>query len=531
MLLHDVNCRIKAGDRVGLIGKNGAGKTTVLKMLLGQEQPSEGSVDLTPGLRIGYFSQFSELDGTASVRDVLEEVFTGVRTMEAELDEIARALCNSTDDNTLNALLHRQSDLFEAITHCDGWNYQQRIDTVLNKLGFSELLQTRSIEQLSGGWRNRASLAKIMLEEPDILLLDEPTNFLDVQGIAWLESWVSRFRGALIIVSHDRQFIDSVTTRIIEIENYRFQEYSGNFSEYLREKQRRFKILERQFLHEEELLAIEVEAIDERNEAQRNPSLVLKRRLANIKKMAAPRPVDEIISHLYGDLHIGTRLCRVEKLAKAYDQHTLFHDVSFEVTKDDRIAIIGANGSGKSTLLRLLTGEEAPDSGRVIWNAGVEFCYFNQVLEELDLQDTVTHAVNIVKLAFLAPRKQVNKFLALMQFSELDLTQRIGTLSGGQRARVALAKCLLSGVSALILDEPTNHLDLTSTQVMERALFHFPGAVIVVSHDRFFIDKIATRLLIFEENGNISDIAGNWTIWQAQQAAAREANLNSATKR
>jgi sulfate-transporting ATPase len=282
----------------------------------------------------------------------------------------------------------------------------------------------------------------------------------------------------------------------------------------------RLKTLGRQFEFEEELLALEAEAISDREEAARNPSRALKRRLANIKKQAQPRAVDKIITNIYERLYVSNDLCRVESASKAYDDQLLFDDLTFEIHRDDRIAVVGPNGCGKTTLLRAITedgGANNPtlDAGRVAWSKGAAFVYYNQVFDELDLNDTVTHAVNVTGLAFIAPRKQVNRFLSLMQFSEMDLTQRIGTLSGGQRARVALAKSLLSGASVIILDEPTNHLDMTSTQVMERALAHFPGAVIVVSHDRFFIDKVATRLLVFEGDGVVREINGNWTMWQS----------------
>jgi ATP-binding cassette subfamily F protein 3 len=223
------------------------------------------------------------------------------------------------------------------------------------------------------------------------------------------------------------------------------------------------------------------------------------------------------VTRIYEDLRIANRLCQAEGISKAYDGQVLFRDLFFEIHRGDRIAVVGPNGCGKTTFLKVLTGYEFPDSGRIMWGKAAECSYYNQVFDELDLDDTVTHAINIVKMAYFKPRKQVNRFLSLFQFSEMDLEQQISTLSGGQRARVALAKCLLSGASVIVLDEPTNHLDLTSTQVMERALVHFPGAVVVVSHDRFFIDKIATRLLIFEGTGRLREVNGNWTIWQASE--------------
>ncbi len=518
VVLRNVFFTLSKGERVGLIGKNGSGKTTVLKLILGQEEPTEGTVEINQELQIGYFSQFSEISGDLTVEEVLEALFSEIHALERELQEIESALSREPQGIEQTRLLARQAAAMEEMERKGGWNYRVRIDTVLSKLGFSAAHRQRPIGQLSGGWRNRAALAEILLSEPDVLLMDEPTNYLDIEGLAWLEGWFSKLRGALIIVSHDRHFLDRVVTRIVEIENYQFQEYRGDFTQYVREKSLRLKTLQRQFEHEEELLAYEAEAIADRREAARDPHKALKRRLASIKKAVEPRPVDRIVTGIYEGLRVSQDLCQVEMVTKGYDGQVLFQNLTFEIHRGERIAILGANGCGKTTLLRVLAGEQSPDAGKVGWKSGVEYVYYNQIFESLDVNDTVTHATNITGLAYRAPRKQVNRFLELLQFSEMDLKQRIGTLSGGQRARVALAKCLLSGAAAILLDEPTNHLDLSSTQVMERALVHFPGAVIVVSHDRFFIDKVATRLLVFEGQGSARDIAGNWTIWQASIA-------------
>ncbi len=520
LVLRSVFFKLQPGERVGLIGKNGTGKTTILKLILGETVPTEGMVDFDPNLKIGYFSQFSSLDGRLSVQETLEALFADFKAMDAELTAIAEALETVEDTGPMERLLERQSVLLDEMSHKGGWDYGRQIDTVLSKLGFSDEHRERPIDQLSGGWRNRAALAKILLEQPDVLLLDEPTNYLDVVGLAWLEGWLSQFKGGLILISHDRQFLDGVVTRIVEVENYGFQEYAGKFSDYVREKQFRLKTLERQFLHEEELLTFEAEAVTDRDEAKRNPTSALQRKLADLKKRKEPRPVDVLVTSLYQSLRVPDKLARAEHLSKAYGEQTLFQDLSFEIEKGERLAIVGANGSGKSSLLRLLTRREAPDSGEMVWERGITFADFNQTYAELDLSDTVTHAVNtsggVGSLAFNAARKQIAKFLTLLQFSETDLGRKIGTLSGGQRARVALAICLLSESQVLILDEPTNHLDLTSTQVMERALVNFPGAILVVSHDRFFLDKVATRLLVFEPGGLVTPFPGNWSQWQTK---------------
>jgi len=518
LVLREAYLRLSPGDRLGLIGRNGSGKTTILRLILGREDPSAGSVEVDPGVRIGYFSQFSELSGEKSIDDMLESLFSDVHVIEEQLLEIETALEDGPEASDLGRLVERQAQLFAEMERRGGWTYQNRIDTVLTKLGFNEAHRHRPIDQLSGGWRNRAALAKILLEEPDVLLLDEPTNFLDIAGLSWLEDWLGVLRGAAIVVSHDRHFLDTVVNRIIEIENYHLHEYGGSFTQYVREKRVRIKTLEKQFAHEEELLDFEAEAISDRREAAKNPDRALKRKLANIKRRAEPRPVDKIVTGLYQGLHVRNNQCQVEAIGKAYDEQVLFRGLTFEIHRGDRIAIVGPNGCGKTTLLEVLAEIAAPDTGRAVWLGGSAYAYYNQIFEGLDLDDTVSHSVNVVGIAFRAPRRHVHRFLSLLRFSELDLRQRIGTLSGGERARVALAQCLLSGASTILLDEPTNHLDLTSTQVMERALLHFPGAVVVVSHDRFFIDKVATRLLVFRGGGAVEEIAGNWTMWQARRS-------------
>jgi ATPase subunit of ABC transporter with duplicated ATPase domains len=497
-ILREAFLRLENKDRVGVIGRNGSGKTTILKLILEQVSPDAGTVTVEPGTRIGYFSQFSELNGQSTITEVLEAVFAVIAVIEAELAAIDSEIAADPSAN-LDALINRQSELFAEMDRLDGWDYGRRIDTALSTLGFTAEHRTCAIDELSGGWRNRAALAKIVLEDPDVLLLDEPTNFLDVAGVEWLEAWFRGFHGAAVIVSHDRRFLDAVATRIVEVENFHLHEYPGNFGEYIVQKQFRLKTLEAQFIHESELLAFEAEGISDRREAAKSASRGLDKQLSSIKKSRTPRPVDQIITEIYGGLHVKDVLCRVEELEKSFGGRTLFSGLTFEIRRGNRIVVLGANGSGKTTLLKVLTGEEKADFGQVDWAPSTRVVSYNQVLAELDDDDTVTHAVNAYpdSLALTATRKSVGRFLAMFQFSEADLKKRIGALSGGQRARVAMAQCLLSGASVLLLDEPTNHLDLASTQVMERALLHFPGAIVVVTHDRFFSDKIANREIVF----------------------------------
>lgn len=504
LIFRDIYFRVSKGERIGLIGRNGAGKSTVFKLIMGKEEPTAGKVEIDPQVKVSYFSQFSEMSGGLSVQQELEGCFEQVSLIEKELEELGEKMGQVTEEAEMNRLLERQAELFDQMEHLDGWNVAVEINTVLTKLGFDERSRNQPVDELSGGWRNRAALAKILIELPDVVLLDEPTNFLDLEGLVWLEQWLNRFNGAMILVSHDRQFIDRVVTRTIEIENYHFQEYDGNYTDYIRKKKMRKKVLDRQFEWEEELLIMESEAIDTRTQKKSSKDR-LSRKLSDMKKRVEPHPVNVLITDIYENLRFPDKLCEVKGIGQTYDGRSIFQNISFDIQKEDRLVIVGPNGSGKSTLIKVLTGQEQPETGEVSWERGVSYAYFNRMWDELDLKDTVSHAVNISGLGLNATRKKVNKFLSMLQFSEMDLSKVIGNLSGGQQARVALAKCLLSGAAVIILDEPTNHLDLTSIQVMEQALIHFPGAVITVSHDRFFIDKIATKMLTFDPDKGISE--------------------------
>ena len=369
-ILRDVHFRLAPKDRVGLIGNNGTGKTTILRMILGQEEPTEGTIEVDEGLRIGYFSQFSELNGNLTIQETLGGLFEPIRETESKLRTVEAALAENPEGKALERYLAEYDSLNAFMEQNGGWTYENRIDTVLSKLGFSERHRTCPIDQLSGGWRDRAALAKILLEEPDVLLLDEPTNFLDVAGLAWLEGWIDEFRGAVILVSHDRDFLDKVVNRVLEIENYRFHEYTGGFVSYIQKKRLRSKEIEREFQHEEELLAFEAEAIQDREEAARAPGKALKRRLAYIKKQMAPREVDQVVTNIYDRIRPVEQICEVSQIWKGYDDQILFHDLGFELQKSDRIAIVGPNGCGKTTLMRILAEEMPPDSGKLTWSVG-----------------------------------------------------------------------------------------------------------------------------------------------------------------
>lgn len=531
-LLREVFLKVARGERVALVGANGSGKSTILKLIVRHaielEQGTRstrlaegyigpdvtGELDLDQDIKVGYFSQFSQLDGERAIGDILLDTFAEVRGWEAELETIDQAMGEGPEPDAFDKLLERQADLLEWMTQRDGWSYAHTIDTVLTKLGFSAEHRERPVGQLSGGWRNRASLAQILLEEPDLLLLDEPTNYLDVEGIQWLESWIARLPGAVIAVSHDRHFLDAIVSRMVEIQNYRTHEYSGNYADYVYEKAKAAKTLAKEFRHEEELLLFESSTIKSRNAVKNAKGL--DKAKARIKKGGQTPTVDNVVAAVYGSLHIPQELAEFKNLAASRGGEQLFSGVSFSLVKGDRVAILGRNGCGKSTLLQVLMGELEPDEGEVKWRSGVRFSDFVRVLDELDPKERLFHCAMAAPQQFLAShemptQKSVVRFLKMLGFSENDMQLRVGTLSGGQKARLALAWCLTSGPAVLIADEPTNHLDMRSAQIMERALVKFPGAVLTVSHDRFFLDKVAKKLLVFGEDGKVTMSHGSWT--------------------
>lgn len=528
-IVREVFLKVGAGERVALVGANGSGKSTLLKLVVrhaidvrqgtastrpevGAAVPHvEGDVELDLDVTVGYFSQFSQLDDARNIEDILMDVFAKVRGWEAELTGIEEALC--APDADYDTLLMRQADLLEKMDHADGWSYTNRIDTVLTKLGFSEEHRKKPVGQLSGGWRNRSSLAVVLLEEPDVLLLDEPTNFLDVEGIAWLESWISRLPGAVLVVSHDRHFLDAVVGRMVEIQNYRLHEYLGNYADYVWEKAKAAKSLAKEFRAEEELLSFEVSTAQARRKARSGKADSRGRK--RIGAGGETPTVDRVVSAVYENLHIAQELLTVDNLSVSRGGHTLFEGLSFGLSKRERLVILGRNGSGKSSLLEALMGNLKPDAGEISWRPGVRCSDFVAVVAGLDDSERVHHCAMRAPQQFLAPhemptQKSVLRFMHMLGFSEPEMQLRIGALSGGQRARLALAWCLTSGPSVVVLDEPTNHLDMRSAQIMERALAMFPGAVIAVSHDRFFVDKVATRLLVFGDEG-VQQWQGGWT--------------------
>ncbi len=503
-VLRDVWLKIDRGERIGLIGENGSGKTTLFRLLLDREEPDSGTIELDDGLTIGYFSQFSELEENRTIEEILDDEFHVVHELERTLSEIETEIEKAAaSGGDFDKLIRRQTALFEEMDRLDGWNYRYKIETVLTKLHFSEFHRRCTVSELSGGWKNRCSLAQLLIRKPDVILLDEPTNYLDTDGIEWLAGWLNSSGATVITVSHDRAFLEEISTRICDIENCRIYEYGGSYADYIRQKQSRLREIENDGRNLGELLVMEENAIRDRVElskrirAGKSEDSGLVRQLADAAKRGSQTASEKTVTSLYRDLYIPEKTVDVWHLDAGHGDHTVLDDVNFFLSGGERLGIVGPNGCGKSTLIDTLLDRIPPLNGKITWGVGSRV-FWNELLEEMKPNESVIQTIS-GGMTIEASRKKIRKFIQMLGLSDSLLNEKVGHLSGGQKSRVALTKALISGAATILLDEPTNHLDIATAQVLELALVNFPGSVIFTSHDRFFIDKAATRLLVYDE--------------------------------
>jgi ATP-binding cassette subfamily F protein 3 len=508
-VLRAVTFQINPRERVGLVGRNGAGKTTIFRLVTRQEETDRGEVVLLRGLRIGLLEQQPTFEGELSVRDEALNVFTEIRAMEEEMTRLEHAMSDTKGD-ALDEAMHSYSDLRHAYEFAGGFSYHARAEAVLAGLGFSDDELGKPAEQLSGGQKARLALAKLLLSEPDVLLLDEPTNHLDVNAVEWLEDFLSEYKSAFVIISHDRFLLDRTANKIIEMDGGRATVYPGNYSAYTKQREERRLVQSREYEEQQELIA-RTEDFIRRNIAGQKTKQAKSRRkmLERIERVEAVR--DERVGdfRLHGVARTGDNVLSVTDLSIGYGTDALASGISFLLRRSERLGIIGPNGSGKTTFLKTVLGELQSISGGLTWGANVNIEYFDQELSSLDLGSTV-----IEEIAAVAPRAtpgELRGYLAKFLFTGDDILKPVAALSGGEQSRLALAKLIYSRANVLVMDEPTNHLDIPSREALEAALAQFPGTIITVSHDRYFLDKLATEILHFENgaatyhNGSYSD--------------------------
>lgn len=524
-VLKDINFEINEKEKIGLIGRNGEGKSTLFKILTGQLEPDDGQVFYAKGLRIGYLKQMTEKDlSHQSIYSYCLESFADILRLEEKIHETSDAL---EKDPHNEELLFELARLQERFHDENGYATESFIRGILIGLGFSEEDQLKPLSVLSGGERTRVELAKTLVKEVDLLLLDEPTNHLDIKTITWLESFIQSYPGACIIITHDREFLDNTVSKIYELEQGLGNWYSGNYSMYLEEKKIRYDLLQKEYEialqrreAEEEKLRVFRER-SHRNEIFAKRARDREKKLERMEMPVKPLWLDHSIRLNLG-IHrrSGDDVLEVIDLEKSLGGKNLFKDLNFKVYRQQVLGIIGPNGVGKSTLLRILADDLLPDAGRYKYGSGVRFSYYNQNLEELHDEYDLTEEMNNSFPTLDIPK--IRNLLALFLFQGDDVFKKIKVLSGGEKARLSLLKLMLKDNNLLLLDEPTNHLDLPSKETLEEALEQYEGTIILVSHDRFFLNKLCTHILEMKVDGYEYHVGNYRSIQEKEQVKPRE---------
>lgn len=531
-LYDEANWHIKPGEKIGLIGANGTGKTTLLKIIVGAYSPTSGTISMAKDLKMGYLNQdLLSYQTDKSILHVAMEAFERQNQLHTEIESLLKKLETDYSDDLLHKLSDKQHE-FEAL---DGYNIEFRAHEILAGLGFSEDDQNRNLMEFSGGWRMRVMLAKILLQTPDILLLDEPTNHLDLPSIKWLETYLQSFEGAIVIVSHDRYFLDRVVKKIVESRKGKLIPYAGNYSFYLEEKALREEIQSGQYKNQQAKIRQE-ERLIERFRAKASKAKMAQSRIKALEKMERVDDVDDdnptVNFSFKFSKQSGRHVIRMEHVSKAYPGLQILKDAHAVIEKGDKIALIGANGKGKSTLLRIIAGTDKSYEGMCETGHNVSTTFFAQhQLESLHLENEILR-----ELQAFAPKHtetELRSILGCFLFTGDDAFKKIKVLSGGEKSRVALAKALTADANFLILDEPTNHLDIQSVNILIQALQQYEGTLIAVSHDRYFLDNVANKIW-YIENQQIKAYPGTYAEyeeWQSKRPTVVEKPAAPAVKK
>ncbi len=533
VILENISFSINAGEKIGLVGANGTGKTTLFKVLTGQYGFDSGEMYLSKELKIGYMEQNTELHSEHTVFDETLEVFENLILMESELRNLEHQISEEStksDSHQLQKLMDIYSHKSEEFQNLNGYGYRSEIRGVLKGLGFSEAEFEQPVIQLSGGQKTRISLAKLLLKKPDILLLDEPTNHLDMEAIEWLESFLKTYEGTVLIISHDRYFLDQIVQKVFEIENKQLFQYNGTYSDYVNKK----KILYEQRLKEYNQQQKDVERQEEiiRRFKQHGTEKLAKRAKSREKRLEHLNLVEKPTYNenrakisFEPQIKSGDDVLAVENLSKNFDQNTLFENIEFKIYKGERVALIGPNGIGKSTLLKIILGIIPNYLGDVKLGHNVHMGYFDQEQALLNPNNTIIDEIWEENIRFT--QTEVRSLLGSFLFTGEDVFKLISNLSGGEKGRVSLLKLMLSKANFLLMDEPTNHLDIASKEVLEEALVNYKGTLLIISHDRYFLNKVANKIISLSQDG-IKEYLGNYDYYyEKKNALLDEINENS----
>lgn len=515
VILEDVGFQINPGEKVGIVGNNGAGKTTLFRLITGELFSDSGEVTVEKDVVVGYMEQHPLVDCTETLFNEMDEAFEEIHSIRREMERIEDEMRKENAD--LEKLTAYYGDLQETFEKKGGYQLEYKISHILLGIGFNKADYGRNVAEFSGGEKNRVRLAKLLLSEPDILLLDEPTNHLDIEGINWLENFLAQWKKTIVIISHDRYFLDNVVNRTLELENHTIKSYRGNYSAYIRQKTEQIALQEKLYTLQKADIEKKQEFI-RRNIAGQKTKQAKSRiiELEKMKKITAPaHKISYKLSFPEGQRG-GNDVLRIEDLSKSFGNKQIVSSFNYLVRKGDKVGIIGANGSGKTTLLKMIIGNILPDSGNITLGSHIDVGYFSQNLENQNPENTI-----IEEVWQADPKKTIQEmrsYLAQFLFYDEDVFAVIKNLSGGERSRVELAKLILSGINFLILDEPTNHLDIFAKMALEESLAAFTGTILVVSHDRYFLDKIANRIIYLEDGKHFMSEGNYSEFWRNKQA-------------
>ena len=511
IIIKSCSFNIEDHEKAAIVGINGAGKSTLLKIITGEEPADTGIVTLAKDKTLGYLAQQQDLQSDRSIYDELLSVKQYILDMESELRRIEAAM-NSASGDELDALMNRYTNLNHEFEMNNGYAYKSEITGVLKGLGFTEEDFSLHVNTLSGGQKTRVSLGKLLLSKPDIIMLDEPTNHLDMESISWLENYLLNYNGAVLIVAHDRYFLDKIVSKVIEIDNGDCTVFSGNYTDYASKKAILRNMKLKEYLNQQRDIKHQEEVIAKLKQFNREKSI---KRAESREKMLDKMEVVDKPVELNAKMNIqlepsvvsGNDVLTVTDLTKSFDGNTLFNNINFDIKRGERVALIGNNGTGKTTILKLINGIIQPDSGSIYLGAKVAIGYYDQEHHVLDPDKTLFQEIQDAYPDL--NNTQIRNTLAAFLFTDDDVFKYIRDLSGGERGRVSLAKLMLSNANLLILDEPTNHLDIVSKEILENALNSYTGTVLYVSHDRYFINATATRIIELT-NQNIVNYIGNY---------------------
>jgi ATP-binding cassette, subfamily F, member 3 len=506
-ILRGVSFQVNVNEKIGLVGRNGAGKTTVFRIVTGEESPDSGDVIKINNLKIGLLEQHVDFADSETVHTSALSAFKRIHDIEAEMKHLEKQM----ETDYTEEILEQYGELQHEFELADGFSYAAKAEAILLGLGFSKETWTLETKNLSGGQKNRLGMARLLLADNDILLLDEPTNHLDVGAVEWLENFLQNFEKTYVIISHDRYFLDRTSTRIVEIENGKAVLYKGNYSQFLVEREERREIQRREFENQQSYIK-NTEAFVRKNlEGQKTKQAKSRRtmlqKLERVEAVVADKPQGNF--NLKKVERAGQNVLTVEDLKIGYGERVLAKDMNFTLNRGEALGIIGGNGTGKTTFLKTVLGNIRELSGKLMWGAKTDIGYYSQNLEDLDARNEVIQELR--RVAPLAENGALRGFLARFLFTGEDVFKSVKDLSGGEKGRLALAKLIYSNKNVLILDEPTNHLDIPSREALEDALDAFEGTIIAVSHDRFFLDKVSTQILSFEDSGEIVIFDGNYS--------------------